>query len=132
MEQDEFSREALDTLNQKTSFPSVVDLKPRHKTRQIEPFLRGPVPMSWLMEAFKVAGGGGLMLGLRLWWVKGMTGGKVISVNVSRLETGQSQRNKWRMLKLLEGAGLLRKTPQPGKRLQIELLAKKQASRDPP
>ena len=84
MEQDEFSKEALEALNQKTSFPSVVDLKPRYKTRQIEPFLRGPVPMSWLMEAFKVAGGGGLMLGLRLWWVKGMTGGKVIFVNVSR------------------------------------------------
>ena len=132
MEPDEFSQEALEALNQKTSFPSVVDLKPRNKTRQVEPFLRGPVPMSWLMEAFKVAGGGGLMLGLKLWWVSGMTGSKTFSINVTRVETGQSQRNKWRMLKMLECAGLLRKATQPGKRLQIELLVKKQTNRDPP
>lgn len=133
MEADEFLPEVLDALNQKELLlPSVEDVKPKHKTRQVEPFLRGPVPMGWIIEAFKVAGGGGLMLGLSLWWVSGMTGSRTFSVNVTRLETGQSQRNKWRMLKLLEYAGLIKKTNEPGKRLKVELLVKKQANRGPP
>ena len=62
------------------------------------------------------------MLGLSLWWVSGMTKSRTFSVNISRLEVSQSPRSKWRALKALEDAGLLRRTHEPGKRLMIELL----------
>ena len=134
MEDDEFSIEALEALNQESiSLPPVADVKSKYKVRQTEPFLRGPVPMSWITKAHKVAGGNGLMLGLSLWWVSGMNNNsRTFSVNVSRLEVGQSLISKRRMLKLLEGAGLIKRTHEPGKRLKVELLVKKQEARGPP
>lgn len=133
MEEDEFSLEALDSLNQESiSLPSIADVKPKYKARQTEPFLRGPVPISWLIKAKEVAGGNGLMLGIGLWWVSGMTRSRTFSVNVSRLDSGQSQRSKWRVLKTLEDAGLIRRITEPGKRLKVELLTKKQVTRGPP
>ena len=134
MEEDEFSPEALDSLNQESiSLPSIADVKPKYKVRQTEPFLRGPVPMSWINKAYEVAGGNGLMLGLNLWRVSGMNNNsRTFSVNVRRLEVGQSLRSKWRVLKTLEGAGLIRRTHEPGKRLKVELLTKKQVTRGPP
>lgn len=133
MEADEFSDDKLKDLNQMDLLlPSVADVKPKHNNRQTESFLRGPVPISWLIKAKEVAGGNGLMLGIGLWWISGMTGSKTFSVNVSRLDSGQSQRSKWRVLKTLEDAGLIRRITEPGKRLKVELLTKKQATRGPP
>lgn len=133
MEDDDFSPEVLESLNQEViPLPSVADVNPKHKNRQTEPFLRGPVPMSWIDKAYEVAGGNGLMLGLYLWWVSGMTGSKTFSVNVSRLDSRQSLRTKRRMLKTLEDAGLIRRINEPGKRLNVELLTKKQVTRGPP
>ena len=132
MEDDEFSIEALEALNQEPiSLPPVADVKSKYKVRQTEPFLRGPVPMSWITKAHKVAGGNGLMLGLSLWWVSGMTESRTFSVNIRRLEVGQSLRNKWRALKALEGAGLIRRTREPGKRLRVELLNTELATQRP-
>jgi hypothetical protein len=133
MEDDEFSIEALEALNQESiSLPPVADVKSKYKVRQTEPFLRGPVPMSWFIKANEVAGGNGLMLGLKLWWLSGMARSRTFSVNVRRLEAGQSLISKRRMLKLLEGAGLIKRSHQPGKRLKVELLVKKQEARGPP
>ena len=72
------------------------------------------------------------MLGLMLWWLSGMARSRTFSVNVRRLEAGQSLISKRRMLKLLEGAGLIKRSHQPGKRLKVELLVKKQEARGPP
>ena len=132
-EEDEFSIEALEAHNQgDLLLPSVANVIPKHKAPQKEPFLRGPVPMSWINKAYEVAGGNGLMLGLKLWWVSGMVGSKTFFVNVRRLEAGQSLISKRRMLKLLEGAGLIKRSHEPGKRLKVELLVKKQEARGPP
>ena len=123
MEEEEFSPENLKAHNQGGPLlPSGVNVDPRHGSRQTGPFLRGPVPMSWIAKAYEVAGGSGLMLGLSLWWVSGMTKSRTFSVNIRRLEVGQSLRCKWRALKALEDAGLIRRTPEPGKRLRVELL----------
>ena len=121
MEADEFSPEALDALNQEDFLlPSVANVTPKHKVRQTEPFLRGPVPMSWIDKAYEVAGGNGLMLGLKLWWLSGMNNNsRTFSVNVRRLEVGQSQRSKWRVIKILEDAGLIKRIPEPGKQLNF-------------
>ena len=133
MEDDEFSIEALEALNQEPiSLPSVADVKSKYKARQTEPFLRGPVRMSWIDKSYEVAGGNGLMLGLKLWWVSGMAGSKTFSVNIKNLEAGQSLSSKRRMLKLLEVAGLIKRTHEPGKRLKVELLTTKQEARGPP
>ena len=133
MEEDEFSPEALEAHNQgDLLLPSVANVIPKHKLHQAEPFLRGPVPMSWIDKVFAVAGGNGLMLGLKLWWVSGMAGSKTFSVNIKNLEAGQSLSSKRRMLKLLEVAGLIKRTHEPGKRLKVELLVKKQEARGPP
>ena len=133
MEDDEFSIEALEAHNQGDLFlPSVENVKIKNKTFQTEPFLRGPVPMSWFTKANEVAGGNGLMLGLKLWWLSGMARSRTFSVNVRRLEAGQSLISKRRMLKLLEGAGLIKRSHQPGKRLKVELLDTKRDARGPP
>ena len=133
MEDDEFSIEALEALNQESiSLPPVADVKSKYKARQTEPFLRGPVRMSWIAKAYEVAGGNGLMLGLKLWWVSGMVGSKTFFVNVRRLEVGQALRSKRRVLKTLEVAGLIKRTHEPGKRLKVELLTTKQEARGPP
>ena len=133
MEDDEFSIEALEALNQESiSLPPVADVKIKNKTFQTEPFLRGPVPMSWIDKVFAVAGGNGLMLGLKLWWVSGMNIDRIFPVNISRLKAGQSLRSKWRVLKTLEDAGLIRRITEPGKRLKVELLTTKQEARGPP
>lgn len=133
MEEDEFSPEALEAHNQESiSLPSVANVIPKHKVHQAEHFLRGPVPISWIDKVFAVAGGNGLMLGLKLWWVSGMAGSKTFTVNIKKLEVGQSLSSKRRMLKLLEVAGLIKRTHEPGKRLKVELLATKQEPRGPP
>ncbi len=134
MEDDEFSIEALEALNQEPiSLPSVADVKSKYKARQTEPFLRGPVRMSWIDKSYEVAGGNGLMLGLKLWWLSGMNNNsRTFSVNVRRLEVGQSLRSKWRVLKTLEDAGLIKRIHEPGKRLKVELLDIKREARGPP
>jgi len=133
MEDDEFSDDKLKALNQgDLSLPSVANVIPKHKVHQAEPFLRGPVPMSWIDKVFAVAGGNGLMLGLKLWWVSGMNIDRIFPVNISRLKAGQSLRSKWRVLKTLEDAGLIRRITEPGKRLKVELLTTKQEARGPP
>jgi len=134
MEDDEFSIEALEAHNQGDLFlPSVDNVKIKNKTFQTEPFLRGPVRMSWIDKAYEVAGGNGLMLGLKLWWLSGMNNNsRTFSVNVRRLEVGQSLRSKWRVLKILEDADLIKRIHEPGKRLKVELLDTKREARGPP
>lgn len=132
MEEEEFSPENLKAHNQGGPLlPSGVNVDPRHGSRQTGPFLRGPVPMSWIAKAYEVAGGSGLMLGLSLWWVSGMTKSRTFSVNIRRLEVGQSLRSKWRALEKLEDAGLIRRTHEPGKKLRVELLDTELASQRP-
>ena len=133
MEADEFSPEALDALNQEDFLlPSVANVTPKHKVRQTEPFLRGPVPMSWIKTAHELGGGNGLRLGISLWWVSGMNGSRMFPVNISKLEAGQSLRSKRRVLKILEDAGLIKRIHEPGKRLKVELLDTKREARSPP
>lgn len=133
MEEDEFSPEALEAHNHgDLLLPSVVDVEPKHKAHQTELFLRGPILLSWIDKVFAVAGGNGLMLGLKLWWISGMVGKKTFPVNIRKLEAGQSLSSKRRMLKLLENAGLIKRTHEPGKRLKVEILVKKQEARGPP
>ena len=132
MEDGEFSPENLEALNQSgLLLPSGVNVDPGHKSRQTEPFLRGPVPMRWIAKAYEVARGSGLMLGLSLWWVSGMTKSRTLSVNIRKLEVGQSLRSKWRALKALEDAGLIRRTPEPGKKSRVELLNPELATQRP-
>lgn len=133
MEADDFSPEELESLNQvHLNTSSVAFVKTKANARQTEPFLRGPVPMSWMIESFKTAGGPGLMLGLALWQVKGMNKNPVFPVNIRKLNIPLSLATKRRKLKILENAGLIKRTHEPGKRLKVEILIKKRVSRGPP
>ena len=55
MEDGEFSPENLQALNQgRRALPPGVNESPGRRRRQSEPFLRGPVPMSWIAKAYEV------------------------------------------------------------------------------
>lgn len=124
MAPDEFSPAVLAAQNrEEISLPSPEQLPTGHKPSQTTPFLRGPVPMDWLECAFLAAGGSGLMLGIKLWWISGMNrGARTFRVNITRLKAGQALPTKRRGLKLLEEAGLIRRIWRPGRRLEVELL----------
>lgn len=90
--------------------------------RQTRPFIKGPIDESWCDAAFKVAGGVGLLLGLKLWRLQGMAGGRLTKVNFSKVAPDIPQRSKWRSLEKLEAAGLIRRHHHPGKRSEVEII----------
>ena len=125
MDTDEFAQESLAKLN---SLP-IVPLKkapypPRIKVRQNGLFIQGPIPLSWIHRAYQAGGGGAVMFGLHLWHLKGLNkGAKSFGLNVRGSKSPQSLASRWRSMKILEKAELIRRLPTgPGKKLQIEIL----------
>lgn len=85
-------------------------LKPDHRRKlQVEPFLRGPIPLEWLAHAAQLRKPA-MPAGLCLWFVRGVsknTGPLRVSAAVRkkmRLSAGQMLRG----LRALAGAGLVR------------------------
>ncbi len=75
---------------------------------QTEPFLRGPIPLSWLAKAAQLRKPA-LPAGLGLWFVRGVsqrTGPIRVSAAV-RKKVGLSAGQMLRGLRALEGAGLV-------------------------
>ena len=125
MDTDEFTQESLAKLN---SLP-IVPLKkapytPRIKVRQTGLFILGPIPLSWIHQAYQAGGGGAVMLGLHIWHLKGLNkGAKSFGLNVRGSKSPQSLAGRRRGIKSLEEAKLIRRLPTgPGKKLQIEIL----------
>jgi hypothetical protein len=71
-------------------------------------FIKGPVSMSWLDQAYK-QGGPALYLGTCLWLLRGLRKSDTFVVsNVFLQEHGIKPDSKWRALRKLERAGLVR------------------------
>ena len=125
MDTDEFMQESLTQLN---SLP-IAPLKkashtPRVKVQQKGLFILGPIPLSWIHQAYQAGGGGAVMLGLHIWHLKGLNkGAKSFGLNVRGSKSPQSLASRRRCVKILEKAKLIRRIPTgPGKKLQIEIL----------
>jgi len=125
MDTDEFAEESLARLNSLSITP--VKTEPhssRLKVRQKGPFLKGPIPLSWIYRAYQAGGGGAVMFGLQLWHLKGLNkGAQSFGLNVRGIKSPQSLASRRRSVKILEKAELIRRIPTgPGKKLQIEIL----------
>ena len=79
------------------------------RKQQVEPFLRGPVPLWWLSRAAS-AGSSGLSVGLCLWFMRGVTkSGGPIKVSRGVLKKMNLSRDQSRRgLQALQRAGLVR------------------------
>lgn len=85
--------------------PSKRPQAPRHHPG--EPFLKGPVPWSWLERAMQLPGKA-LAVGLVAWHLRGMRQSNTFRLAPSKLRSaGLSPRVARRGLKALEGAGLV-------------------------
>jgi len=124
--EDEFSIDSLEELNAlPLPLPKGGVHTPKHKVLQKEPFVLGPIPLSWLHKAYKSGGGGAVTLGLHLWYLKGLNkGSQIFSFNVRGLKSPQSLASRRRGLVSLIKAGLVRKLASgPGRKLQVEIMS---------
>lgn len=125
MNSDEFGEESLAKLNSMSIVSS--EKKPRNpliKERQKGLFVKGPIPITWINQAFEAGGAGAVMFGLHLWHLKGLNkGARSFGLNVRGMKSPQSLASRRRSLKTLEKAALIRRISTcPGKKLQIEIL----------
>jgi hypothetical protein len=101
---------SVDALKLPTPKGSPVDLaKTGRKRERVQGlFIKGPVPMPWLKQAYE-QGGPALYLGNCLWLLRGMRKSDTFVVsNVFLQEHGIKPDAKWRALRKLERAGLVR------------------------
>jgi len=86
------------------------------------PFLKGPIPMSWLSEAANLPGKT-LNLGLAIWWLAGMAKPKTFKLTGKALKNlGISKDAASDALKRLEERKLIRVQRLPGQRPTVEIL----------
>ncbi len=91
------------------------DTKAGHKKKHDGRFLKGPVPLDWLLCASKLKGRS-LSVGLYLWYLSGLKKNncvKLSNVYVKR-DLDISHDTKSRALKELKKAGLITLTQKPG------------------
>ena len=74
----------------------------------VRPFLKGPIPIHWLVSARK-ASPTALMVGLLLWYLSGLEKNKTIKITNHKLNLwGLDRQAKYRGLIKLEDAGLIK------------------------
>lgn len=83
--------------------------------RSVGEFLKGPIPLRWLTAAAALPGKA-LVLGLALWFRRGVTGDSSVTVNSSlRSRFGIDRYAFYRALRQLQHAGLVGVRDRPGK-----------------
>ncbi len=83
--------------------------------RQLHPFLRGPVPLWWLVRAAALPGKA-LAVGIALWYRKGVTDRDVVRPSWKLWDRfGVGRHAAYRALSNLEAAGLIAVERQVGK-----------------
>jgi hypothetical protein len=89
------------------------------------PFLRGPIPMAWLEKAAELPGKT-INLGLALWWLHGMNGGKPFKLTRQALDYLHVSRDAtYDGLDRLEKKGLILIRRKAGTRPTISILEHK-------
>jgi len=91
--------------------------------KQAEPFIKGPIPLSWLQKA-AIAGSNALEAGLVIWYKAGMSKGEPVKLGNLDLVmlSGKSKDAGRRALQALEGARLVDVDTQPGRKHLIRII----------
>jgi hypothetical protein len=96
------------------------------KGRKSAPFLKGPVPWSWVLQATRL-GGKVLAVGLLLWKEAGCQGGRTFQFCVTRSATKEISRwTIYRAIQRLKQAGLITTRLRATQGLQITLRVKEE------
>jgi len=86
-------------------------------------FLRGPVPMDWLVKAYRCGGAAGLAVGLELWHRRGLRPrSPVITLNLRNTVMQIPRRTAQRGIRRLVQGGLVEATIETGKKSVVRLL----------
>jgi hypothetical protein len=96
----------------------------RKKTKQANPFIRGPIPLVWLTSASNIPRRNALVVGLVLWYLAGLRSDRVgLVLCIKRCEPfGLGRKSVERGLRDLEKSGLVRVERGSGKCPRVELL----------
>ncbi len=94
----------------------------QRQRRSSEPFLRGPIPWSWLVAAGQLKGHA-LQIGLVLWFEAGCRSSRTVRLRHSlAAQFGCHRDTVLRAVRELELAGLISVVRRPGRSLQVTLL----------
>ena len=94
----------------------------KHPLRKCEPFLKGPIGLSWLSTAARLPGKA-LAVGLLLWFESGRRKCQSVKLTGPLLERfGVGRQAKYGALTALEKAGLVRVDRRMGKNPTVEIL----------
>lgn len=89
--------------------------------RQTAPFLRGPIPMSWLAKAAKLPGQA-LFAGLLLWHEAGMRKSRTVAFHTAKMvSAGFHEDTARRAIRELERASLVTVERLPGRLMRVTL-----------
>ena len=87
-----------------------------------EPFLKGPIPMSWIKTAAELPGKA-LQLGIAIWWLRPMAKTENFKLTQKALDyVGISRDASYDALARLEASGLIRVQRLPGQRPLVGVL----------
>ncbi len=91
--------------------------------RQLEPFIRGPIPMAWLDGVFSLPGRVPLVVALALVYQSGLQGSSTVRFTHKLMNRfGVAPRSASRSLERLQAAGLVRIHRPPGRCREVEIL----------
>ncbi len=86
-------------------------------------FLKGPVPLRWMIKAMRLPGASPFKISMVLWYRKGLTKSAIIKLSKQVAEDfGLSTRTVYRALSVLEKAGLVQVTRNPGKSPVVKII----------
>jgi DNA-binding transcriptional ArsR family regulator len=121
----------LDRLRRPTAPPVPAELKPtvtpastKAKPKKITgEFLKGPIPLPWLTAASMLAGKAPLAVGLAVWFEAGRRKLSEVKLTTAILKRfGVNRKAKYRALKSLEKAGLVRVRREPRRNPVVTIL----------
>lgn len=92
------------------------------KPKQLEPFLRGPIPIRWIQLATQ-CGSSALVVGIILWFQRGLCKKDRVPLNLSKLAPyGLSRGTAGKALTRLETHGLVKVERSKGRKQFVHIL----------
>lgn len=88
-----------------------------------EPFLKGPIPLTWLRAAATSPGASPLAVGLLLWHLRALTKSEEVVLSSSaRAKLGVERKAAYRGLSALEERGLVQVSRKRGKAARVRIV----------
>lgn len=98
----------------RVSAPPIKTTKFKSSKRAVEKFLKGPVPLIWLIAAGELPGKT-MVVGVGLWFLSGLTGSKTVKPTGKLWKSlSISRQAAYRAIAALEKRGLVEVIRQPG------------------